>query len=156
MATAHNEAILRQRVCLGKECLVVFFICTHCDRGHRYCSVRCRQHARIQQRRMANARHQQSPEGQLDHRDRQREYRCRRRTQLPVTDQSSLSITSPASFECGPVDVPAVEIAPLHSSGSADIFVRRPNTKSGWWLRCWFCGRFGRFIDPFPRIPRRR
>jgi hypothetical protein len=156
MAAAHNEAILRQRVCSGKECLVVFFICTHCDRGHGYCSARCSQQARIQQRRMANARHQQSPEGRLDHRDRQRKYRCSQRTRLRVTDQSSLSIISPASFECGPVDISPVEIAPLQSGGNADIFVRRPGTKSVSWLRCWICGRFGRFIDPFPRIPRRR
>jgi hypothetical protein len=24
------------------------------------------------------------------------------------------------------------------------------------WLRCSICGRPGRFVDPFPRIPRRR
>ena len=33
--------------------------------------------ARRHQRRAANRRHQQSPEGRLDHRDRQREYRQR-------------------------------------------------------------------------------
>ena len=48
---------------------------THCDRGQRYCSVACRPQARLQQRRCANCRHQRSPEGRLDHRDRQREYR---------------------------------------------------------------------------------
>jgi hypothetical protein len=41
----------------------------------------------------------ESPEGQLDHRNRQREYRCRlRQARPPVTDQGSISITSPASF----------------------------------------------------------
>jgi len=47
----------------------VFFICAHCDRGHRYCSVRCRQQNRAQQRRRANALHQQSLEGRLGHRE---------------------------------------------------------------------------------------
>jgi hypothetical protein len=72
---AHGEAVLRQRLCLG--CQAVFFICEHCDRGHRYCSLSCRDHARTQQRRRANRRHQQSAEGRLDHRDRQRQYRER-------------------------------------------------------------------------------
>jgi hypothetical protein len=39
MAVVHGEAVLRQRICLGQGCHAVFFICTHCDRGHRYCST---------------------------------------------------------------------------------------------------------------------
>ena len=82
-----REELLRQRFCRGADCGVVFWICRHCDRGHRYCGERCRQKARRQSRRDANRRHQQSPEGRLDHRDRQRAYRerCRRR----VTDHTS-------------------------------------------------------------------
>ena len=47
----------------------------------------CRQKTQRQQGRDANRRHQQSQEGRLDHRDRQRDYRerCRRR----VTDDTS-------------------------------------------------------------------
>ena len=63
MGVVHGEAVLRQRICLGQGCHAVFFICAHCDRGHRYCSDQCRQQARRQQRRRANRRHQQSPEG---------------------------------------------------------------------------------------------
>ena len=62
----------------------------------------CRELPASSQRRCANGRHQQSPEGRLDHRDRQREYRSdageARVTGHCVTDQGSLSITSPASF----------------------------------------------------------
>ena len=72
-----DEVVLRQRSC--RRCHAVFWICPHCDRGQRYCSAFCRVPARRQQRRCANRRHQQSPEGRLDHRDRQREYRHRRR-----------------------------------------------------------------------------
>src|SRR5437867_8002375 len=46
-------------------------------------------------------RSQRSPEGRLDHRDRQRQYRQRRQAQARVTDQGSLSITSSASSRCG-------------------------------------------------------
>jgi hypothetical protein len=147
---AHSEAVLRLRVCLLGECCAVFFLCSHCDRGQRYCSQACRQQARLRQRRCANRRHQQSPEGLLDHRDRQREYR--RRQNLPsarVTDQGSLSITCPALFGCGE--------AP--DSGGA-LLPPWPDKQSGsgvaQWLRCRICGRAGRFIDPYPRRPRRR
>jgi hypothetical protein len=142
----HGEAILRQRVCRGSECQAVFWICQHCDRGQRYCSPACRAQARLQQRRRANCRHQRSPEGRLDHRDRQREYRrrCARRVpQARVTDQGSLSIISPAPYRCGiPKAVPVV---------AAWLGIR-----AGHGLRCAICGRRGRFVDPFPRIPPRR
>jgi len=84
-----GEVVLRLRVCRGSECGAVFFLCSHCDRGHRYCSLACRDQARLRQRRCANRRQQQSPEGRLDHRDRQREYRKRRAQgarQARVTD----------------------------------------------------------------------
>jgi len=88
----HGEVVLCQRVCFG--CQAVFWICHHCDRGHRYCSLACRTQARLQQHRRANCRYQRSPEGRLDHRDRQRAYRCRQRKS--VTDPGSLSIAFPA------------------------------------------------------------
>ena len=53
----------------------MFYLCRHCDRGQRYCSARCREKSRRLQRREANRRHQRSPEGRLDHRDRQRAYK---------------------------------------------------------------------------------
>ena len=67
----------------------MFYLCRHCDRGHCYCSTRCRQKALRVQRREANRRHQQSPEGRADHRDRQPEYRLRLKAR--VTDKSSLA-----------------------------------------------------------------
>lgn len=81
---ADGVLVLRQRMC---PCQTIFYICRSCDRGQRYCSPRCRHQARCEQRRRANRRHQQSQEGQLDHRDRQRLYR-RQRAQR-VTDQGS-------------------------------------------------------------------
>ena len=94
-----GEEPLRRRFCRGAGCGVVFWICRHCDRGHRYCGERCRKKARRQQRRAANRRHQQSREGRLDHRDRQRAYRERRGLRR-VTDH-----TSPATFDSGSITV---------------------------------------------------
>ena len=89
-----SEELLRQRICRGADCGAVFWICRHCDRGHRYCGERCRRKARRQQVRTANRRHQQSREGRLDHRDRQRAYRDRCRYRR-VTDHTS---TTPFDF----------------------------------------------------------
>jgi len=136
----HGEVILRQRVCRGSGCHAVFWICAHCDRGQRYCSLACRGEARLQQRRCANCRHQRSPEGRMDHRDRQREYR-RRRAQARVTDQGSLSIISPALCGCG-------------TPGTTRTAQNWPAQQPVWFLRCIICGRSGRFVDPFPRTPR--
>jgi hypothetical protein len=145
---AHGEAPLRQRVCANRDCLAVFFLCSHCDRGHRYCSDACRASARAEQRRCANRRYQQSPEGRLDHSDRQRQYR-ERRARARVTDQGSLSITYPALSGCGTVAVAALRFR-------RTLIPLRPETQAGVRLRCRICGRAGRFIDPFPRIPTRR
>lgn len=135
MAAASCEVILRQRICL--TCQKLFWICRHCDRGQRYCSTFCRHCAYRHKRRLANRRHQQSPEGRLDHRDRQRAYRWRRLVvQKSVTDQSSLS-------------------SPLGLRMPLAIAFRRPSRPeipspgfSGW-LRCIVCGRRGRFVDPY-------
>ncbi len=112
----------------------MFFICSHCYRGQRYCSQACRASARRQQRRAANRRHQQSAEGRLDHRDRQRAYRGRRAT--GVTDQSS-----GAPVDCVMMAMPqaalVVERRRLYESP-------RPGS-----VVCRFCGRRGRWVQPF-------
>ena len=94
-----GEDPLRRRFCRGAGCGVVFWICRHCDRGHKYCGERCRKKARRQQQRDANRRHRQSREGRLDHRDRQRAYRKRCRLRR-VTDH-----TSPAAYDSGSITV---------------------------------------------------
>ena len=55
--------------------------------GQVYCGERCRRRMRRNQMRLANRKHQDSPEGRLDHRDRQRVYRAQCR--LRVTDHTS-------------------------------------------------------------------
>jgi hypothetical protein len=101
-------------------------VCRCCDRGQRYCSERCREKARREQRRAANRRHQDSEEGRLDHRDRQREYR-RRLVARRVTDQRS------GERGCAPT------LALKHAvvEGVAGEVI------------CCVCGRRGTLIDPF-------
>jgi len=150
-----GEVVFRQKRCRG--CNAVFVICRSCDRGQRYCSPGCRVRALREQRRRANRRHQHSPEGRLDHRDRQREYR-KRCAQRCVTDTSSVAVTSPGNIPTWPLEskktgVPLrFRVSPI-GSGVAFSWRGRQGEhalgRSGL-LRCAICGRWGRFIDPFP------
>ena len=155
--TIDSGVVLRQRACRG--CHAVFWICSYCDRGQRYCSLSCRIPARRQQRRSANRRHQRSPEGRDDHRDRQREYRRRCRIRDCVTDQGSASITSPGNMP----EWDARSARTATRVGFATAFVqslaspawRRQSEKpQPPFLCCAWCGCLGRFVDPFPKIPR--
>lgn len=120
----------------------MFYLCRHCDRGQRYCSPRCREKSRRQQRRQANRRHQQSPEGRLDHRDRQRAYLQRR--QARVTDQPSLRFFLCASMGVlhGPNPVETTPAPELFTSGATEC--------PAGWVVCQICGRRGRWVNPFP------
>lgn len=144
---ADSSIVFRLRFCRAQACGTLFWICRPCDRGHRYCSERCRQKARRQQRREANRRHQQSPEGQLDHRDRQRAYRRRRRER--VTDQGRredrifLRMTSRDSFRFS---------MPSNQGERSEEQDEKPHFEEPhcFRIRCVVCGRSGLWIDPFP------
>jgi hypothetical protein len=123
---------------------MVFYLCRRCDRGQRYCSPRCREKALRLQRREANRRYQQSPEGREDHRDRQREYRKRQRAR--VTDKSSLRVSP-----CVNLTVPPPR-EPMEATPASDL---RPSAgaavRTGW-VVCQICGRRGRWVNPFPEV----
>ena len=130
----------------------MFFICSHCDRGQVYCRLDCRATARRLQLRAANLRHQRSQEGQLDHRDRQRDYRQRRAqaahtsTEKSVTDHGSKGHPADETVEDAPVD----EAEPAVSAG----LIRLRPPQSGFRLHrspivCRYCGRSGLWINPF-------
>lgn len=124
---------LRQRLCRRQGCGAVFYVCRSCDRGQVYCGSDCRTAARRVQRRAANGRHQRSPEGRADHRDRQREYR-RRLVALRVTDQGSDGLFSLPTLG-GSVDGAPNQVAAVHVGA----------------LCCVVCGRRGVLIDLWPR-----
>jgi hypothetical protein len=85
-------------------------ICSHCDRGNRYCGKRCAQTARRQSQREAGRRYQRKRRGRFAHADRQRRYRQRHRAKvthqgsrplrlddrLPVTSRMSECLGAPA------------------------------------------------------------
>ena len=141
----HEEVPLRLRHCSNPGCQALFPVCTCCDRGQRYCSQECREQVRVCQRRAANRRHQQSAEGRLDHRDRQRRYRRRRHTKS-VTDQGS---------QTADPDSPSKREQVIRQR-AASPFVLRARGPRVFELRCVVCGRPGHLLDPFPRTSTRR
>jgi hypothetical protein len=145
LLAAPSDKPFRQRFCQASNCRALFLICSHCDRGQRYCSPACRLQSRVAQLRAARRRHQQSPEGRLDHRDRQRAYRRRKAASSPPP--STIRVTDQASK----ASLTSATIATANDSGLAgpvSRHVRRVLSDLGW-LLCHFCGRLGRFLNPF-------
>ena len=142
-----DEVVFRQRRC--RACDAVFVICRPCDRGQRYCSAECRVPALREQRRRANRRHQHSPEGRLDHRDRQRQYR-QRCAQLRVTDTSSQVLTLPGTIARCPPETQKIAVRVGFSAAPLGCRAREYPHRPLALLRCVICGRSGRFIDPYP------
>jgi hypothetical protein len=68
-----------------------------------------------------------------------------------VTDQGSHPAISPATSNGGDEIAATADVAT--TAGVPAIGIR---TATGFWLRCFYCGRAGRFVNPFPRIPKRR
>lgn len=140
-----------QRICAAQSCRALFEICSCCDRGHRYCSEPCRDRGLRQARREANRRHQQSPEGRLDHRDRQRTYRRRRRES--VTDNSSPSPPDSATIAGAPR--PGLDRLMDEAGGALEMPRESPSTTRPTRLRtpaparCIVCGREGLAVNPF-------
>ena len=144
---AESTRVLRQRRCHAEKCGRLFWICRSCDRGQRYCSPLCRRRQRLQQCRAANRRHQQSPEGRADHRDRQRAYR-RRQRRARVTYQGRQSKRSSVTL--------CVARRELSVAGKSTVREREErhvgrfcDLGSPSRPICVRCGRPGRFIDPF-------
>lgn len=76
-----------------QRCDQPFRIHPECFRGHRYCGERCRRAARQCSLRRARRKHRRSPEGKLDHRDRER-HRRRSPRETRVGDHSSKNLQS--------------------------------------------------------------
>lgn len=68
--------LLREVTC---PCGVVFWLCSACDRGHRYCSAECRLAGRQRSRRRARRKYAHSERGRRNNRERQRRFRQRHR-----------------------------------------------------------------------------
>jgi hypothetical protein len=105
--------------CAG--CAVIFYVCERDYRGQIYGSRGCQRAGR----RSANARHQASPEGRLDHRDAMRVHRDRRRVfAAPVTDTRSDKLSAEVS-SCvrNDASAPALEAHAVAAESTCDATI---------------------------------
>jgi hypothetical protein len=73
-----NGMSARLFACRG--CRAQVLICSHCGRGHVYCTETCAQKARLQSQRVSGRRYQKSRRGRNNHAARARRYRARKIT----------------------------------------------------------------------------
>lgn len=149
MKGASRPLRFRRCLCRAEGCGEIFYVCSRCDRGQVYCSERCREKSRRRQRREANRRHQRSPEGKQDHRDRQAAYRKRqadrrRRAEKSVTDHASPTPASHASMKATE-PIPRAAAAARLSGAPWPAWAHRGENP----VTCRFCGRSGHFVNPF-------
>jgi ferredoxin len=158
-----QQLVFREGRC--GECRRLFYVCGPCDCGQGYCGDACRERARTRIRRAANARHQKTEHGRLDHRDRMREYRARLRAS--VTDPGSRELAE--SAKSGPPNPENQRVAGAEvGEGRRDEELRQTdaapadaagNAVAGWaGLRCIGCQRAGELlrIRPGERAWRQR
>ena len=88
------------RLFLCARCRDQVLLCSHCDRGQRYCSAACSRQARESAQREAAQRYQRSRRGRMAHAARARRWRSRHRGDAKM-------VTHQGSRAC-PADAPLV------------------------------------------------
>jgi hypothetical protein len=142
LISTSSELHFRQVFCHASQCRRLFFVCSHCYRGQRYCSLACRVASRFEQLRAARRRYRQSPEGREDGRDRQRNYRRRQADLARASSEKTVMDQTPnPPLTSGIIASPPV-LAPIEAQ-------RRPFLSVRGRIVCHFCGRVGRFLNPF-------
>lgn len=105
------------RFFLCARCRCTVLICSHCDRGQRYCSADCSGQARTCAQRAAGRRYQDSRRGRHAHAQRQRRWKaCAKK----VTHQGSPPL-------------PAADLLPLDKATASQPATNRS-------CKCHFCG----------------
>jgi hypothetical protein len=152
------EAGIRQRVCRGPECGIIFYICRSCDRGQCYCSEYCRHQARLAQRRKANREYQASFAAMLDHAAHQQAYRQRQKLKLKkVTGQGSETSTPSVTIDSALIITGFVTKNPEQQARQAPYAEPKPfwvcQKANSRLVSCIICGRSMLWTVPFPRSP---
>jgi hypothetical protein len=99
------------RLFLCARCAVQVRLCSHCDRGQRYCTPSCSSLARDIAQREAGSRYQRSRVGRMAHAARSRRWRIRHHRIEPlVTAQevAGANIVTHQGSPGGPADAPLV------------------------------------------------
>jgi hypothetical protein len=80
---------------------MIFFVCSKCFRGQKYCSLPCKKIGYRLTQKNANRKHAASSEAKLDNRDRNREYRKRKKPIKNIVTENT-SNQSPVSIDHDP------------------------------------------------------
>jgi len=145
------------RLFLCARCRTQVLLCSHCDRGQRYCTPACSRQAREAAQRAAARRYQRSRRGRMAHAARTRRWRSRRLASRAsansVTHQGSQAEVAAAPLAAWTHDTASSPLvaaaAPLHDAieASAAPCCARCSAPLGVWVRQGFLRR-GR-----PRMP---
>lgn len=111
-------------------------LCSHCDRGNRYCFDGCSEAARRESLRDAGRSYQDSNQGRLKHAQRQARYRARQASVDSAPPPPSEKVTHQGSDQ----DTPSASIETDEQRGEDDGFDSL--------YRCHCCGRA---VDPYLR-----
>ena len=122
---------LSSRLYFCSRCHVQVIICSHCDRGQRYCTGECRREARAESAQRASKKYQATRAGRFNNADRQQRFRDRRSQK--VTHQGS-----PPKYRHG-----------LLKTGLTKIKKTLKPSFSGSTVHCHYCGAV---CDPFLRL----
>ena len=159
------EAEFYDKCCVW--CGLIFYICVSCYRGQAYCCAECRRRGCQKRVRDARHRHQHHEYGRLDHRDRNRAYRRRRRERITsassVMDLGSQKLAfSPQPISLSRPATPIDDIPAAPSQRANDVALPygdtyavqgkacitttglRSNIRAN--ICCVLCGRLGSFI----------
>lgn len=115
-------------------CEEVAYICSWCDRGHRYCSKGCSEQARRRSVRQAGRRYQRSARGRRKHADSQARYRRRLAASAQkVTHHGCHSSPGPATVStCSTPSTDPSSCSPLRCSSGVSVILTA--------LFCQICG----------------
>lgn len=146
------------RLLVCARCRAQVAICSHCDRGQRYCEQGCAQAARRESLRVAGRRYQATFQGRLQHAARQARYRQRQQQRDRQEDFEEPCVSLPGGGEAGPPCAPpsvhalsvSADKVTHQGTQAADEWSRLAfETAARWritlsasrrWVRCSFCG----------------
>lgn len=136
---------LREIVCMW--CGEVFWLCSACDRGQRYCSEECRRARRAERLRAYRKKYARSESGRKNNRQRQRRFRLHQRPSSHPGPTRKKTVTDHSSHE------PENAFCWLHdraqtTTGGTTTTKRVPpsigkHSKRARIRRCSSCGRMG-------------
>ena len=109
------------RLFLCARCFVQVRLCSHCDRGQRYCTPSCSSLARDTAQREAASRYQRSRSGRMAHAARSRRWRIRHHPIDPLATAQpvgSANIVTHQGSPGSPADAPLLAWTSNHAEAS--------------------------------------